>query len=130
MTVFHEISRVISQRAGKPAKYAAQRAHRKGRVNIMRPTTLDPTKMGCKAQSLEAKLRSRVVGQAEAVEDISNVYQMYLSGMTAPGRPIANFLFLGPTGSGKTRAVEATAECLLNNPRAVVKIDCAEFQHS
>jgi len=46
------------------------------------------------------------------------------------GRPIGNFLFLGPTGSGKTRTVEATAEALVNNPRAVIKIDCAEFQHS
>jgi len=96
----------------------------------MRPTALDPTKMGCKAQTLEANLRSRVVGQAEAVEHIANVYQMYLSGMTSPGRPIANFLFLGPTGSGKTRVVEATAECLFDNPLAVIKIDCAEFQHS
>ena len=50
--------------------------------------------------------------------------------MAAPGRPIGNFLSLGPTGSGKTRMVEATAECLVKNPRAVIKIDCAEFQHS
>ncbi len=50
--------------------------------------------------------------------------------MNPPGRPIGNFLFLGPTGSGKTRIVEATAEALLKNPRAVIKIDCAEFQHS
>src|SRR5437762_1886046 len=96
----------------------------------MRPTTLDPTRMGCKAQDLEAHLRSRIVGQAEAVEQIANVYQMYVSGMTSSVRPIATFLFLGPTGSGKTRVVEATAEHLLNNPGAVIKIDCAEFQHS
>ncbi len=50
--------------------------------------------------------------------------------MTPSGRPIGNFLFLGPTGSGKTRIVEATAEALVRNPRAVIKIDCAEFQHS
>ena len=55
---------------------------------------------------------------------------MDLAGMTAPGRPIGNLLFLGPTGSGKTRTVEATAEALLKNARAVTKIDCAEFQHS
>jgi ATP-dependent Clp protease ATP-binding subunit ClpA len=55
---------------------------------------------------------------------------MYLTGLTAPGRPIGNFLFLGPTGSGKTRTVEATAEALTQNPRAVIKIDCGEFQHS
>jgi ATP-dependent Clp protease ATP-binding subunit ClpA len=71
-----------------------------------------------------------VVGQDEAVEQIVNIYQMYLTGMTAPGRPIANFLFLGPTGTGKTRTVEALAETLVHNPRAVIKIDCAEFQHS
>src|SRR5438445_8714367 len=59
-----------------------------------------------------------------------NTYQMYLTGMLPQRRPIGNFLFLGPTGSGKTRAVEATAECLLGNPRAIVKIDCAEVQHS
>ena len=50
--------------------------------------------------------------------------------MSSPGRPIGNLLFLGPTGSGKTRLVEATAESLVGDPRAVIKIDCAEFQHS
>src|SRR4030088_2382209 len=50
--------------------------------------------------------------------------------MCSPGRPIGNFLFLGPTGSGKTRLVEATAESLMDDARAVIKIDCAEFQHS
>jgi ATP-dependent Clp protease ATP-binding subunit ClpA len=55
---------------------------------------------------------------------------MYLAGMNSPSRPIGNFLFLGPTGSGKTRLVEATAESLVGDARAMVKIDCAEFQHS
>jgi ATP-dependent Clp protease ATP-binding subunit ClpA len=50
--------------------------------------------------------------------------------MTSPGRPIGNFLFLGPTGTGKTRLVEATAESLVGDARSVLKIDCAEFQHS
>jgi ATP-dependent Clp protease ATP-binding subunit ClpA len=50
--------------------------------------------------------------------------------MSSPGRPIGNLLFLGPTGSGKTRLVEATAESLVGDARAVIKIDCAEFQHS
>ncbi len=49
--------------------------------------------------------------------------------MTTLGRPIGSLLFLGPTGSGKTRTVEATAEVLLKNARAITKIDCAEFQH-
>jgi ATP-dependent Clp protease ATP-binding subunit ClpA len=91
---------------------------------------LDPTKTGRDAESLDRTLRKMIVGQDEAIEQIVDMYQMYLTGMTAPGRPVANFLFLGPTGSGKTRTVEALAESLIHNPRAVVKIDCAEFQHS
>jgi ATP-dependent Clp protease ATP-binding subunit ClpB len=91
---------------------------------------LDPMRTGKDAESLEKTLLKLVVGQEEAVEQIVNIYQMNVTGLTAPGRPVGNFLFLGPTGSGKTRTVEATAEALLNNPRAVIKIDCAEFQHS
>src|SRR5258708_13917234 len=91
---------------------------------------LDPTKTGRDAESLEKTLLKLVVGQDEAVEQIVNIYQMHVTGLCAPGRPIGNFLFLGPTGSGKTRTVEATAEALVRNPRAVIKIDCAEFQHS
>jgi ATP-dependent Clp protease ATP-binding subunit ClpA len=96
------------------------------RLNI----PLDPAKTGRDAMSLEGNLRRMIIGQDEAIEQIVNIYQMHLTGMSAPGRPIGNFLFLGPTGSGKTRIVEATAEALLKNPRAVIKIDCAEFQHS
>jgi ATP-dependent Clp protease ATP-binding subunit ClpA len=91
---------------------------------------LDPTRTGRNAATLEDTLLKLVVGQDEAVEQIVNIYQMHLTGLNAPGRPVGNFLFLGPTGSGKTRTVEATAEALVGNPRAVIKIDCAEFQHS
>jgi ATP-dependent Clp protease ATP-binding subunit ClpA len=91
---------------------------------------LDPAKTGREASTLETGLRRMIIGQDEAIQQIVNIYQMHLTGMNAPGRPIGNFLFLGPTGSGKTRIVEATAETLLKNPRAVIKIDCAEFQHS
>jgi ATP-dependent Clp protease ATP-binding subunit ClpA len=96
------------------------------RLNI----ALDPAITGRDAASLESNLRRMIVGQDEAIQQIVSIYQMNLTGMSAPGRPIGNFLFLGPTGSGKTRIVEATAETLLKNPRAVIKIDCAEFQHS
>jgi ATP-dependent Clp protease ATP-binding subunit ClpB len=71
-----------------------------------------------------------VVGQDRAVRQLARVYQVYLSGLSAPGRPLANLLLLGPTGSGKTRLVEAAAEVLFGSPNAVLKIDCAEFQHS
>lgn len=91
---------------------------------------LDPTKTGREAVTLEAKLRKLIVGQDEAIQQIVNIYQMHLTGMSAPGRPVGNLLFLGPTGSGKTRIVEAAAESLLGSTRAVVKVDCAEFQHS
>src|SRR5262245_13267577 len=96
------------------------------RLNV----ALDPTRTGKDAENLDGKLRKMIVGQNEAIEQIVNIYQMHLTSMSAPGRPIGNFLFLGPTGSGKTRIVEATAESLVGNPRAVIKIDCAEFQHS
>jgi len=71
-----------------------------------------------------------VIGQDEAIDQIVNIYQMHQTGLNPPGRPVGNFLFLGPTGTGKTRIVEAMAESLVGSPRAVVKIDCAEFQHS
>ncbi|MBM3755248.1 MAG: ATP-dependent Clp protease ATP-binding subunit [Acidobacteria bacterium] len=92
---------------------------------VSEAVTLDPTRTG-----LDANLRRLVVGQPEAIDQIVNIYQMHLTGMNPPGRPIGNFLFLGPTGTGKTRIVEATAEALVGNPRSVIKIDCAEFQHS
>jgi ATP-dependent Clp protease ATP-binding subunit ClpB len=91
---------------------------------------LDPTKRGRQAEDLEDKLRHLVVGQEEAIHQIVRAYQTHLAGLSPVGRPIGNFLFLGPTGSGKTRIVEATAESLLRNSRAVIKIDCAEYQHS
>jgi ATP-dependent Clp protease ATP-binding subunit ClpA len=91
---------------------------------------LDPTRMGNGAEGLEAGLKRRVVGQEDAIRQIVGIYQTFLAGMTTPDRPVGSLLFLGPTGSGKTRTVEALAECLTGNPRAVLKIDCAEFQHS
>ena len=64
---------------------------------------LDPTKLGRDAETLEDKLRKRVVGQDEAVRQIVDRYQTYVAGMCSTARPVGNFLFLGPTGSGKTR---------------------------
>jgi ATP-dependent Clp protease ATP-binding subunit ClpA len=91
---------------------------------------LNGDRIGPQASIFENDLRKMIVGQDEAVDRMVRVYQMFLAGMMAPGRPIGSFLFLGPTGSGKTRIVEAAAECLLRDTRAVTKIDCAEFQHS
>ena len=94
------------------------------------PILLDPTIKSFEAQDFEDKLFGKVVGQERAVRRLSALYQIYLSGMASPGRPIGNLLFLGPTGSGKTRVVEAAAEILFGDSKAVIKIDCAEFQHS
>lgn len=93
-------------------------------------TALDPTLRSSDAQEFELSLRRKIVGQDSAIEKVAEIYQMFLAGLNAPGRPVGNFLFLGPTGSGKTRVVEAMAESMFGDPRAIVKIDCAEFQHS
>jgi ATP-dependent Clp protease ATP-binding subunit ClpA len=91
---------------------------------------LDPTRRSTDAQEFEKQLRRRVVGQDAALEKVAEIYQMFLAGLNPPGRPVGNLLFLGPTGSGKTRVVEAVAEALFGDARACIKIDCAEFQHS
>jgi ATP-dependent Clp protease ATP-binding subunit ClpB len=91
---------------------------------------LNPDLKSPRAQEFETKLGGLIVGQERAVRRISGLYQIYLAGMQNPGRPIGTMLFLGPTGSGKTRVVEAAADVLFKDTNAVVKIDCAEFQHS
>ncbi len=93
-------------------------------------TLLDPEVRSPEVRDFEGALRKRVVGQDRAIRQLSRVYQVHLAGLGAPGRPIVNLLLLGPTGSGKTRLVEATAEVLFGKASAVLKIDCAEFQHS
>jgi ATP-dependent Clp protease ATP-binding subunit ClpB len=93
-------------------------------------TMLDPSRRSGDAQEFDLALRRRIVGQDDAIEKVTEIYQMFLAGLNAPGRPVGNLLFLGPTGTGKTRVVEAVAEALFGDPHAVVKIDCAEFQHS
>jgi ATP-dependent Clp protease ATP-binding subunit ClpA len=98
----------------------------------MRPESvkLDPSRKSCESQEFEAALRRKIVGQEDGVRAVADLYQVFRAGMSSEGRPVGNLLFLGPTGSGKTRIVEAAAEILFGDPRAVVKIDCAEFQHS
>jgi ATP-dependent Clp protease ATP-binding subunit ClpB len=93
-------------------------------------TALDPSRRSSDALDFESALRRKIVGQDAAIDKVVEIYQMFLASLNAPGRPLGNLLFLGPTGSGKTRVVEAMAEALFGDPRAVIKIDCAEFQHS
>jgi len=93
-------------------------------------TILDPTVRSPEVRDFETALRKRIVGQDRAIRQLARVYQVHLAGLGAPGRPVVNLLLLGPTGSGKTRLVEASAEVLFETPNAVLKIDCGEFQHS
>jgi ATP-dependent Clp protease ATP-binding subunit ClpA len=91
---------------------------------------LDPKKRSSTSHHFEDALRQKIVGQEEAVEALVELYQVFCAGLQPPFRPVGNLLFLGPTGSGKTRIVEAAAEILFGNSRALIKVDCAEFQHS
>jgi ATP-dependent Clp protease ATP-binding subunit ClpB len=91
---------------------------------------LDPRQRSSESRDFEEALRRKIVGQDEAVRAVVDLYQVFCAGLNSPGRPVGNLLFLGPTGAGKTRLVEATAEVLFGDPRAVIKVDCAEFQHS
>src|SRR5271163_4090754 len=92
--------------------------------------SLDPNKRSVQTVDFETALRAKIVGQAEGVQALVDLYQVFCAGLNSPGRPVGNLLFLGPTGSGKTRMVEAAAEILFGDPRAIIKVDCAEFQHS
>ncbi|MEA2175091.1 MAG: ATP-dependent Clp protease ATP-binding subunit ClpB [Blastocatellia bacterium] len=99
-------------------------------TDTMETVFLDPDQKSPRAQEFEEKLSGRIVGQERAVRRMSGLYQIFLAGMNPPNRPVGTMLFLGPTGSGKTRVIEAAAEVLFGDTNAVVKIDCAEFQHS
>jgi ATP-dependent Clp protease ATP-binding subunit ClpB len=91
---------------------------------------LDPSIRSNETRDFHAALRTKIVGQEEGVQALVDLFQVFCAGLNSPGRPVGNLLFLGPTGSGKTRIVEAAAEILFGDPRAVIKVDCAEFQHS
>ena len=91
---------------------------------------LDTGKRSSASCHFEDALRHKIVGQQEAVQALADIYQVFCAGLHSPARPIGNLLFLGPTGSGKTRIVEAAAEILFGDSHALLKVDCAEFQHS
>jgi ATP-dependent Clp protease ATP-binding subunit ClpB len=91
---------------------------------------LDPTIRSSDTRDFQGSLRSKIVGQEEGVQALVDMFQVFCAGLNSPGRPVGNLLFLGPTGSGKTRIVEAAAEILFGDARSIIKVDCAEFQHS
>src|ERR1700739_1665911 len=106
---------------------------RTAEVRVMKAAVrqeLDPTIRSTDTCDFHASLRAKIVGQEEGVQSLVDMFQVFCAGLNSPGRPVGNLLFLGPTGSGKTRIVEAAAEILFGDPRSVIKVDCAEFQHS
>src|SRR4029077_17980979 len=97
---------------------------------LMKPAVrqqLDPSIRSTDTRDFEGSLRAKIVGQAEGLQALVDMYQAFCAGLNSPGRPVGNLLFLGPTGSGKTRIVEAAAEILFGDARSVIKVDCAEF---
>ena len=101
-----------------------------GQFNASHPIFLDPERKSLRVEMFEERLSELIVGQERAVRSMSSWYQIFLAGMNQPDRPLGTLLFLGPTGSGKTHTVEAAAEILQGERDVVLKIDCAEFQHS
>src|SRR6202048_1915576 len=95
-----------------------------------RTQEIDTNERSSTSCHFEDALLRKIVGQDEAVQALVDIYQVFCAGFHSPGRPVGNLLFLGPTGVGKTRIVEAAAEILFGDSRAVIKVDCAEFQHS
>ncbi len=77
---------------------------------------------------MEERLHERVVGQDEAVEAVANALRRARSGLQDPNRPIGSFVFLGPTGVGKTELARALAEFMFDDERAMVRLDMSEYQ--
>src|ERR1700752_1321234 len=94
------------------------------------PFFLDPRVKCQRAQEFDGKLATRIIGQENAIRGMSSLYQLFLAGLNQTNRPVGTLLFLGPTGSGKTPIAPQAAEAPFGDANAVIKIDCAEFQHS
>jgi ATP-dependent Clp protease ATP-binding subunit ClpA len=79
-------------------------------------------------EDLSTVLAQKVVGQPTAIRVIVPYIQMFQAGLSPEGRPVGVFLLLGPTGTGKTKTIEALAEILHGSAKNLLKIDCGEFQ--
>jgi ATP-dependent Clp protease ATP-binding subunit ClpB len=80
-----------------------------------------------KILNMESLLKQHVIGQDEAIEKVSNAIQMHRAGLTDLNRPIGSFLFLGPTGVGKTEVAKTLADFLFNDPNRLIRIDMSEY---
>src|SRR5271165_1529204 len=124
----HEVDALLVFRASGEAR--GLHHTRKAAMKAAAKQQLDPSIRSTDTRDFQKALRAKIVGQEEGVQALVDLYQVFCAGLNSPGRPVGNLLFLGPTGSGKTRIVEAAAEILFGDPRLVIKVDCAEFQHS
>jgi len=96
----------------------------------MTTRTLDTSRTSPATKQLVDALKGKIVGQESATAALINIIENYKAGFADPRMPAGSALFLGPTGTGKTRVVEALCEILFGDARACIKVDCAEFQHS
>lgn len=96
------------------------------RTYAAEPNPCAPAPAG--ALHLAAQMRRRIIGQSDAIDAIVPYVELFEAGLAPEGRPVGVFLLLGPTGTGKTRTVEALAEAIHGSERHVVRIDCGEFQ--
>jgi ATP-dependent Clp protease ATP-binding subunit ClpB len=97
---------------------------------LTKKVVLDLSKRNPILDPLLRNMKKRLVGQDDASVVLTDMVSTHLSGFGAPGRPAGSALLLGPTGAGKTHAVEVLCEGLVGDPKGMLKIDCAEFQHS
>ncbi len=104
----HDIAKVISRWTGIPAeKLQTNEAH--------------------KILTMADILKKRVIGQDEAIEKITHAIQLHRTGLVDPNKPIGSFLFLGPTGVGKTEVAKTLADFLFNDPKRIIRIDMSEY---
>ncbi len=80
-----------------------------------------------KLLAMESTLKDRVIGQDEAIEEISHAVQIHRTGLSDPNKPIGSFLFLGPTGVGKTEVAKTLADYLFNDAHRMIRIDMSEY---
>ena len=94
-------------------------------VRLQPREALDSHQQSSASCHFEDALRQRIVGQDEAVQALVELYQVFCTGLNESGHPVGNILLLGPTGVGKTRVVEAAAEILFGDERAMIKVEIA-----
>ena len=104
----HDIAKVVSRWTGIPA----EKLEKKESEKLLNMTAI---------------LKERVVGQDEAIQEVVNAIQLHRTGLTDPNKPIGTFLFLGPTGVGKTEVAKTLAEFLFNDPNKLIRIDMSEY---